>query len=1553
ALPATGGASPVITTSLPATNAINLGTNNLIRGLSVGNTTGAGISGTNFGALSVRDMTINGTGQALNLGTGMVDVAFTDLASTDSPATGVSLSGLSGIFTTGTTGIQNPTGAGIQLSGSDASFDFGVTTVNAAGGAGVNLSGNSGNIAFGQLDIAPDAGQGGLTASANTGTIATTGGTISTSGAEAVQITGPGPLSQTGLDITLDSVSVTGAGSGIVLANTSGITSDTAGGFTVQGSGTTAGSGGVLSNIANRGASFTNASRITLKNMSFTNAATVNGGTSGALGTCGSLVTGSNTACNAPVHMENVKGVTLDRLAINGSAQQGINGRNVTDFALSNSTVAGVGNETDEDGLHFFNLLGNSSITATTVSGSYSDNAKIRNSSGTLAQLTVTNSTFSGSTHGSGLAFSNNGTASSKVSVSGSTFSSNFSGGLPTVTADTSAFELNVTGSTFTNNNDAIQVAASQSANVKFNISNNVNISGNCGGAINIFQANTSTASSLLQGTISGNTITQACGPADSLTLNATGAGTAAVAVTNNIINYAGTQRALNIVSGVGNGSLAATVTGNTVNLTTADPLRAMQAQSGTLSTDTRKLCLTLSGNTVTRDGASAGAGAASVRVLQRINNVFQIQGLTPNPSTTTAQVSSYLNSQNTFNAAPVTVQGATSSFQVNYTAGNCATPVAKLDMPVDDGRGFLSRMLNLRPDFSQDTALSGHAIKRSAVRLSGNTAREPNRARSLDAKANESATTLSPRGVLPNITMSGGPVTVNVGTLPAGKSVKITFLVTINDPLPAGTSQVSNQGTISGDNFAAVLTDDPDAGGASDPTVTPLFIKNQSPTANAGADQTVECGGGRTSVTLDGTASADPDAGDTLTYSWAEGSTPLGTGATLSVGLGLGSHTITLMVTDSFSASAQDTVTINVLDTQAPTITVKGANPLLVECHTGFTDPGATASDGCAGSVAVTSSGTVDVNTPGTYTITYSATDGTHNATATRTVIVQDTEAPVITVNGASPMTVECHAGFSDPGATAADACAGTVAVTASGSVDADTPGTYTITYTAGDGTHTATATRTVNVLDTRAPSITLKGATPMTIECHTGFTDPGATASDSCAGDLTAAIVVTGSVNPNAVGAYTLTYTVSDGANSATATRTVNVLDTVAPSITLNGANPMTVECHTGFTDPGATASDDCAGGLPATASGNVDVNTPGSYTITYTASDGANTTTKTRIVNVVDTTPPAISCPANIVTAAAPGSCSAVVNFTVGASDSCSSAVSVVSNPPSGSAFPVGTTTVTSTATDASGNTSTCTFTVTVTNPSPVVTITGPASGTLYPVNTPVSFTGTFTDAGGGTHTADWMFDSLTQAGAVTEPSGSTPGTASATRSFTAPGVYFVKLTVTDSCGGTGTATQVGGLDAMVVIYDPNGGFVTGGGWINSPLGAYLANPALTGKANFGFVSKYQHGAAVPSGQTEFQFKAGSLNFSSTAYEWLVVAGARAQYKGTGKINGSGNYGFMLTAIDGDIGGGGGTDKFRIKIWDKNNGDAVVYDNQPGAGIDDNPTTQLGGGSIVIHP
>jgi hypothetical protein len=190
-------------------------------------------------------------------------------------------------------------------------------------------------------------------------------------------------------------------------------------------------------------------------------------------------------------------------------------------------------------------------------------------------------------------------------------------------------------------------------------------------------------------------------------------------------------------------------------------------------------------------------------------------------------------------------------------------------------------------------------------------------------------------------------------------------------------------------------------------------------------------------------------------------------------------------------------------------------------------------------------------------------------------------------------------------------------------------------------------------------------------------------------------------------------------------------------------------------------------------------------------------------------------------------------------------------------------------------------------------------------------------------------------------------------SATESVKTPVISSLSVGVYNVCvRGTDEKNNVAEPECVLLaVYDPSAGFVTGGGWINSPAGASTAYASAIGKANFGFASKYQKDAKVPTGETEFQFKAGNLNFHSSTYEWLVVSGARAQYRGAGTINGAGNYGFLLTAIDSQINGGGNVDKFRIKIWDVASG-SIVYDNQMDATDTADPTTAISGGSIVIH-
>ncbi|MEO2064842.1 MAG: MBG domain-containing protein [Christiangramia sp.] len=172
-----------------------------------------------------------------------------------------------------------------------------------------------------------------------------------------------------------------------------------------------------------------------------------------------------------------------------------------------------------------------------------------------------------------------------------------------------------------------------------------------------------------------------------------------------------------------------------------------------------------------------------------------------------------------------------------------------------------------------------------------------------------------------------------------------------------------------------------------------------------------------------------------------------------------------------------------------------------------------------------------------------------------------------------------------------------------------------------------------------------------------------------------------------------------------------------------------------------------------------------------------------------------------------------------------------------------------------------------------------------------------------------------------------------------------VYIVKAVAGSGCDQS---------EAYLPVYDPNGGFVTGGGWIDSPANAMESG--VIGKANFGFNAKYKSGknnTTEVDGNTNFQFKAGDLNFSSSSHTAmsLVISGAKATYTGEGTINGLGNYEFRLIAIDGDL-LGNTADKFRIKIWEKGVPSNVVYDNRRGASEAADDASLLGGGSIVIH-
>ncbi len=496
---------------------------------------------------------------------------------------------------------------------------------------------------------------------------------------------------------------------------------------------------------------------------------------------------------------------------------------------------------------------------------------------------------------------------------------------------------------------------------------------------------------------------------------------------------------------------------------------------------------------------------------------------------------------------------------------------------------------------------------------------------------------------------------------------------------------------------------------------------------------------------------------------------------------------------------------------------------------------------------------------------------------------------------------------------------------------------------------------------------------------------------------------------LNPNLTctdnGSFTATLTVSDNINAAVTSDASVTVSNVAPTASLGNDGPIgeggsAVVSFSGASDPSSDDTGagfhyafDCNGGSLAAAtyatSGTGDSTScafadNGSYIVSGKIVDKDNGATEyTTVVTVNNVAPTIAISGATNVNEGSPYSltldavtdpgtdtvASYIVHWGDGNTDSYSSngvQTHTYSDGPNSYAITVNLTDEDGTFLDRANALS-----VTVNNVAPTL---GGISidQVLVPVGTSINTSASFTDPGTlDTHTAAWDWgDSTTSAGTISETGGN--GTASESHSYSTSGVYTLRLTVTDKDGAASNES----VYQYVVVYDPNGGLVIGSGWINSPAGAYAADPSLTGKVIFSFVAKYKKGQSIPDGNIEFQFKTGDLHFHSSSYQWLmvagkkakfktgdlhfhsssyqwlVVAGKKAQIKGEGTINRSGHYGFMLTVIDGQINGRGGVDKFRLRIWDMDNGNAVVYDNQMGAPVNADPTTALGGGNIIIH-
>jgi len=239
------------------------------------------------------------------------------------------------------------------------------------------------------------------------------------------------------------------------------------------------------------------------------------------------------------------------------------------------------------------------------------------------------------------------------------------------------------------------------------------------------------------------------------------------------------------------------------------------------------------------------------------------------------------------------------------------------------------------------------------------------------------------------------------------------------------------------------------------------------------------------------------------------------------------------------------------------------------------------------------------------------------------------DTVPPILTVSGSLTITLELGDTYTDAGATARDANDGPVTVTTVSNVDSSAVGTYTITYTATDAAgNTVSSSRTVTVVDTTAPTITIAGDELTIVELGAAYTDAGATATDASGAVTvtTTGLEVIGTIP--SVGSYDVVYSSTDTyGNTSSVTRTVQVADTTGPTITIAGDALTIVELGAAYTDAGATATD-VSGAVTVTTTGLEVIGTIpslGSYDVVYSSTDTyGNTSSVTRTVQVASIAP-----------------------------------------------------------------------------------------------------------------------------------------------------------------------------------------------------------------------------------------------------------------------------------------------------------------------------------------
>ncbi|MCG8406610.1 MAG: tandem-95 repeat protein [Phycisphaerales bacterium] len=653
ALPATGGASPNLASA--DGNTINLAVNNLVRGLDVGDTPngGFGISdgGASVGLLDILEVSVSGSGGALNLANGGTAnlVAFDELSSTDASAQGINLVNVNGTITVAAGSILDASGAAVRIDGGNLTLAYPgsisktnagrlIEIVNTVTGAidfngnvtgtspdctGVRVADSSGSVNFnGALDLGTNASRlahDGITLSDNAGlvsfadiavftagarglvaenssTVTVTTGSLDSGNATAVDV------DNSDLNITLTDVSSSGGSlPGIDLNITTGI-------FVVSGDGATAGPGDLDDNN----------------------------------GSGGTIADKSGNG----VILHDAVGVSLNYMNFDNCSDHGIRGTAMTNFTMSRCNLTDSSNQPEEASILIEDLQGACAITNTLMDNSFNDHIRVVNSNGVLDLLNVQACSFIGnpvSGQGNdGILYVGNSGSNATVVIQGSEFLNSDGDHVHITMHGDSTADVTIGGPSTADGNTmnadgtvdvlgsgiTLSTGDAFAGRLDYLIQNN-DIQNARSFAVNV-SLGSSLSTSVKEGTVSDNTIGTVGVPFSGgmgLRFNANTAGTTSAVIENNTIQEFSGDFGLHFKTNDGSAGMIASVSGNTIgNPSDPDALSAIRLDIGTVSGDTSALCVDLQGNTFDVPNAPAN-WVNDLTLRQRNNGTLSLPG--------------------------------------------------------------------------------------------------------------------------------------------------------------------------------------------------------------------------------------------------------------------------------------------------------------------------------------------------------------------------------------------------------------------------------------------------------------------------------------------------------------------------------------------------------------------------------------------------------------------------------------------------------------------------------------------------------------------------------------------------------------------------------------------------------------------------------------------------------------------------------------------------------------------------------------------------------------